>query len=192
MALYKVNTGCREQEVCLLRWDYEVEVPELSTSVFLIPWNFGGRRPNSGVKNRYDRLVVLNGVARSVIEGQRGLHPAWVFPRAGGPLPRMTQRAWRLARSRAAEKWQELKGEPAPSGYANVRVYDLKHTFGHRLEAAGTAFGDCQVLLGHRPRTVTQRYMVAEIVRLIEAAERVLETERRTTVPLTIIRRKAA
>jgi hypothetical protein len=34
--------------------------------------------------------------------------------------------------------------------------------------------------------------MVAEIVRLIEAAERVLETERRTTVPLTIIRRKAA
>ena len=108
MALYKVNTGCREQEVCLLRWDYEVEVPELGTSVFLIPWNFGGRRPNSGVKNRYDRLVVLNGVARSVIEGQRGLHPIWVFPHEGGPLPRMTQRAWRLARSRAAEKWQEL------------------------------------------------------------------------------------
>src|SRR5688500_13754238 len=45
------------------------------------------------------------------------------------------------------EKWQELKGEPAPSGYATVRVHDLKHTFGHRLEAAGTTFGDCQVLL---------------------------------------------
>ena len=81
---------------------------------------------------------------------------------------------------------QELLRDP------NVRVHDLKHTFGHRLEAAGTTFGDCQVLLGHRPRTVTQRYMVAEIARLIEAAERVLETERRTTVPLTIIRRKAA
>jgi integrase len=39
MALFKVNTGCREQEVCLLRWDYEVQVPELNTSVFLIPWN---------------------------------------------------------------------------------------------------------------------------------------------------------
>ena len=114
------------------------------------------------------------------------------LPHEGEPLPRMTQRAWRLARSRAADKWQELKREPAPSGYANVRVHDLKHTFGHRLEAAGTTFGDCQVLLGHRPRTVTQRYMVAEIVRLIEAAERVLETEHRTTVPLTIIRRKAA
>jgi len=34
--------------------------------------------------------------------------------------------------------------------------------------------------------------MAAEIVRLIEAAERVLETEHRTTVPLTNIRRKAA
>ena len=192
MALYKVNTGCREQEVCLLRWDYEVEIPELGASVFLIPWNFGGRRPNSGVKNRYDRLVVLNAVARSVIEGQRGLHPLWVFPHRGRPVDRMTQRPWRLARSRAAAKWQELKGEPAPFGYANVRVHDLKHTFGHRLEAAGVAFGDCQVLLGHKPRTVTQRYMAAEITRLIEAAERALATEHRVSVPMTIIRRKVA
>jgi integrase len=34
-ALFKVNTGCREQEVCLLRWEWEVEVPELDTSVFI-------------------------------------------------------------------------------------------------------------------------------------------------------------
>lgn len=37
MALFKVNTGCREQEVCGLKWEYEVKVPELSTSVFIIP-----------------------------------------------------------------------------------------------------------------------------------------------------------
>ncbi len=37
MALFKVNTGCREQEVCGLRWDYEVKVPELETSVFIVP-----------------------------------------------------------------------------------------------------------------------------------------------------------
>jgi integrase len=30
MALFKVNTGLREQEVCGLKWDYEVKVPELS------------------------------------------------------------------------------------------------------------------------------------------------------------------
>jgi hypothetical protein len=51
MALFKVNTGCRDQEVCRLQWDWEVKVPELDTSVFLIPRNFGGRRQHSGVKN---------------------------------------------------------------------------------------------------------------------------------------------
>jgi integrase len=53
MALFKVNTGLREQEVCGLKWDYEVKVPELETSVFIIP----GER----VKNGEERLVVLNG-----------------------------------------------------------------------------------------------------------------------------------
>ena len=67
MALFKMNTGCREQEVCGLRWDYEVKVPELDTSVFIIP----GER----VKNGDERLVVLNRVARSVIEDQGGKHP---------------------------------------------------------------------------------------------------------------------
>jgi hypothetical protein len=37
MALFKVNTGLREKEVCGLKWDYEVKVPELGTSVFIIP-----------------------------------------------------------------------------------------------------------------------------------------------------------
>jgi integrase len=55
MALFKVNTGLREQEVCRLRWDWEVKVPELETSVFVIP----GER----VKNGEERLVVLNWVA---------------------------------------------------------------------------------------------------------------------------------
>jgi len=56
MCLFKVNTGCREQEVCQLRWDWEVQVPELNTSVFIIPGEL--------VKNREDRLVILNRVAR--------------------------------------------------------------------------------------------------------------------------------
>jgi hypothetical protein len=29
MCLFAVNTGCRDQEVYGLRWDYEVEIPEL-------------------------------------------------------------------------------------------------------------------------------------------------------------------
>ena len=57
MALFKVNTGCREAEVCGLKWEWEVEVPELDTSVFIIP--------ASKVKNRKDRVVILNRVAKS-------------------------------------------------------------------------------------------------------------------------------
>ena len=63
MALFAVNTGCREQEVCQLRWEWEVPVPELQTSVFVIPADFGGRSKRSGVKNGEDRVVVLNDVA---------------------------------------------------------------------------------------------------------------------------------
>ncbi len=80
MALYKVNVGCREQEVCQLRWDWEIKVPEVNASVFLIPADFGGRSSRGGVKNRDDRLVILNDVAASVIDGQRGISPVYVFP----------------------------------------------------------------------------------------------------------------
>jgi len=51
--------------------DDEVKVPELETSVFIIP---GDR-----VKNAQDRLVVLNRMARSVVDAQRGQHPEYVF-----------------------------------------------------------------------------------------------------------------
>ncbi len=29
--------GCREQEVCQFRWEWEVKVPDLDTSVFILP-----------------------------------------------------------------------------------------------------------------------------------------------------------
>jgi hypothetical protein len=32
------------------------------------------------VKNGEERLVILNRVAKSIIDGQRGHHPEWVFP----------------------------------------------------------------------------------------------------------------
>ncbi len=96
MAVFKVNTGTREQEVCTVRWADEVKVPELDTSVFIIP--------GSRVKNGDDRLVVLNRVARSVIEAQRGKHPEYVFAHARSkesvcvPVTKMYNTAWKSAR----------------------------------------------------------------------------------------------
>ena len=58
MALFTLNTGCRDPEVCSLRWEWELAIPQLDTSVFIIPGAF--------VKNGDERLVVLNRIAGSV------------------------------------------------------------------------------------------------------------------------------
>jgi integrase len=63
-----------------LRWEWEIAVPKLETSVFLIPAGFGGRSERAGVKNRDERLMVLNSVTQSVIEKQRGKHVQFFFP----------------------------------------------------------------------------------------------------------------
>ncbi len=166
MVLFKVNTGLREREVSGLRWEWEIPVPELNTSVFLIP----GRR----IKNREDRLVVLNRVAKSVIEGQRGKHPASVFTFRGQPVQRIRNSAWRAARCRA--------------GLSQVRVHDLKHTFGRRLRAAGVSLETRKVLLGHTTGDVTTHYSAPELAELIEAAERVVGTDSRKTPELVVLR----
>ena len=188
MVLFKVNTGLREQEVCRLRWDYEVKVPELNTSVFIVP--------GEQVKNGEERLVVLNRVAKSVVESLRGLHPEYVFVHArskkGTPLPlaKIYNTAWKAARERAADAWAKEHGEPAPAGFRKIRVHDLKHTFGRRLRAAGVSFEDRQDLLGHRSGRITTHYSQAELSNLIAAADKVCETESRKTPATTWLRRK--
>ncbi|WP_332726473.1 tyrosine-type recombinase/integrase [Pseudomonas sp. ESBL9] len=189
MAMFKVNTGCREQEVCKLRWDWEIAVPELDTSVFLIPAGFGGRRETSGVKNGEDRLVVLNGVAKSVIERQRGLSKEWVFPYDGTGMHRMNDSAWKKARVRAAKIWQEKYLRPALPGFVSIRVHDLKHTFGRRLRAAGVTLEDRKALLGHKNGSITSHYSTAELGQLIDAANKASSTDSRGPA-LTILRRK--
>lgn len=191
MALFKVNTGCREQEVCKLEWNWEIKVPELNTSVFLIPANFGGRSKNSGVKNGDDRVVILNDVAKSIIEAQRNKHKKWVFPVNGVAMHRMNDTAWRGARIRAAKKWLAEFGEAPHPAFSSVRVHDLKTTFGRRLRAAGVSFEDRQALLGHKSGSVTTDYSTPEIASLVREANKVSATDSRTPV-LTMLRRKAA
>ena len=154
MALFAVNTGCRDSEICNLRWEWEVEVPQLGTSVFIVP--------GAHVKNGDERLVVLNRVARSVVEARRGIDPVSVFTYDGHPIKRMLTSGWLRARTRA--------------GLTQVRVHDLKHTFGRRLRAAGVSFEDRQDLLGHRSGRITTHYSAAEFSRLLDAANRVCET----------------
>jgi integrase len=151
MVLFKVNTGCREQEVCSLRWGWEERIPELDTSIFVIPAH--------AVKNRLPRVVVLNSVTRKLINQQRGQHPEFVFTYKGMPVGTMNNSAWQKARKRV--------------GLSQVRIHDLKHTFGRRLRAANVSFEDRQDLLGHKSSRITTHYSSAELGNLIAAAEKV-------------------
>ncbi len=170
MALFKVNTGTRDKEVCYLRWDWEVPVAELETSVFIIP--------SHRVKNGDERLVVLNRVAKSVIESVRGEHADFVFTYRGGPITMMNNSAWQAARVRV--------------GMPQVRVHDLKHTFGRRLRAAGVSFEDRQDLLGHRSGRITTHYSAAELENLVDAANKVCAVQSRKSPALVLLKQKAA
>ena len=166
MALFAVNTGCRDQEICHLRWDWECLVPQLDTSMFIVPGTF--------VKNGDERLIVMNRIARSVVESMRREHPTHVFHYKGKPIKRMLNSAWLTARKRA--------------GLPHVRVHDLKHTFGRRLRAAGVSFEDRQDLLGHKSGRITTHYSAPELTLLIKAANSVCEQEGRRP-ELVILRR---
>jgi hypothetical protein len=62
--------------------------------------------------------VVLNDVASSVVEGRRGKHHSHVFAFRGKPISHMLNSGWRCAREK--------------TGLRQVRVHDLKHTFGRK------------------------------------------------------------
>ncbi len=162
MALFAVNTGCRDQEVCKLKWQWEISVtiPEIK-SVFVIP--------GKHTKNSEDRLVILNRVAREVVDRQRGKHSEFVFSYKGHRLSRMLNKAWLNAREKSG---------------LSVRVHDLKHTFGRRLRARGVSFEDRQDLLGHKSARITTHYSPAELLNLWEAANKVCDNQRKVTLTL--------
>ena len=175
-----MNTGLREQEVVNLRWAWELVVPEIETSLFIIP--------KMHVKNGMDRYVVLNRVARSVIESCRGVHAEHVFTRERRPVTKIYNTGWKTARRRAASRYARELGRPCPDGFRSVRVHDLKHTFGHRLRVAGVGFEDRKLLLGHKSDQVTTHYSAPEIGALISAAERACDLGSRKSPALSIVR----
>jgi integrase len=93
--------------------------------------------------------------------------------RRGGP-PR--QRAPCLhVQGQAGQHHQQQRLERArrAAGLVQVRVHDLKHTFGRRLRAAGVPVETRKVLLGHRNGDITTHYSAPELEERLEAANRV-------------------
>jgi integrase len=185
IALFAVNTGLRDQELCRLQWTWEIRIPELDTptlkrSVFVLPADF--------VKGKRARVVVLNDCAQSILEELRGQHRQYVFTSKRGHsrrcLKHVIAASWRSARIRAAQKYRERFGTDSPDGFRRIRVHDLRHTFGRRLRAAGVGLEDRQDLLGHKRQEITTHYSAAEVGYLIQAANRILSPSRASSTTL--------
>jgi integrase len=149
MVLFAVNTGLRASNVCGLKWDWEVPVPEVGRSVFVIP--------PEAYKARRAHVAILNDVAWSIVQGQRDKHATWVFPFKGRRIGTLNNTAWQNARMKAAAAWRAEFEHEAPRGFARVRIHDLRHTFGGRLRAAGVSKEDREALLGHASQSMNPR-----------------------------------
>jgi integrase len=78
------------------------------------------------------------------------------------------------------------------AGLPDVRVHDLKHTFGRRLRAAGVSFEDRQDLLGHKSSRITTHYSMPELENLITAANTVCSEDGHKTDTMVILKKKRA
>jgi integrase len=174
-ALYAVNTGCREQEVCQLRWDWEIRVPQLGTSIFVLP--------ESLTKTSTERVVVLNSIARRVVDARRGSHPELVFSYRGKQLGKLRTSAWRRA-------WVKA-GLPTEDGILKG-VHNLRHTFGRRLRSAGVQLETRKALLGHANGDITTHYSQAELNELLQAVESVANRGLAEAPTLTVVQRETA
>lgn len=171
--LYAVNTGCREQEVCQLRWDWEVAVPDLNTSVFILP--------ESITKTSTERVVVLNSVASRVIESRRGIDSEYVFTYKGKPVGKLNNSAWKRS-------WR-VSGLPMETGILKG-VHNLRHTFGRRLRGAGVPLETRKALLGHANGDITTHYSAAELRELLDAVEKIVDRGITQAPTLTVVKRQ--
>ena len=156
------------------------QVPALGRSVFAIP--------GECTKNGEDRLVVLNDVAWSVIEAQRGNHPQFVFVyrskkgKVCRPVGKMNNTAWKKA-------WRNA-GLPVTDEYKRG-VHNLRHTFGRRLRSAGVPVETRKALMGHTNGDITTHYSEPELMELLDAVNSVSETQPGKNRALTLLEVKS-
>jgi integrase len=170
MALFDLNTGARDEVVCGLKWEWEIEIPELETSVFLIP--------KESVKGRKrDRIVVCNKVAMQVINTQRGQHEEYVFTYNNHRIETMNNSAWQRARELA--------------NLGDLHVHDLRHTVGMRLREAEVGDPTIADVLWHNRPSMTAHYSVAQVTELYEALNKIFDESGRVNRSLAMIAREA-
>jgi integrase len=77
------------------------------------------------------------------------------------------------------------------AGLSQVRVHDLKQTFGRRLRAANVPLETRKVLLGHRNGDITTHYSAPELEELLVAVNKVCEEKSGKSPALVVLRHRA-
>jgi integrase len=206
-ALFAINTGVRKSELFGLRWRDKVEIPELDTYVFILTDTKNGQDRavicNSVAKRaighardmrkiwrkeigrirldlqlgHYKTPTAVSRAERKVETLHRRLTSGLVFPSYMGreinSVAKVFNKAWIAA------------GLP-DDRFVKKGIHNLRHSYGHRLRAAGVPAEDRDALLGHSNKSLTQHYAMPDIERLQAMAERVVE--RKDTVILRPVR----
>lgn len=189
MAIFAVNTGARDNVIANLQWKWLIKLDgELVARFFLVPREY--------VKGRItEKILILNRVAREIVQQQDGNHAEFVFgwsrnPKAidsstddGSkkqsalpkfkPIDTMNNTAWQGARKRAR--------------LGDLHVHDLRHTFANRLRAANIREDLVSELLWHAKKNQTQHYMGSHIRMLLAAVETICEAPEEEDVPLSAL-----
>lgn len=173
MALFILNTGCRDDVVCSLKWEWEIPIPQLGVSVFVVP----PKHVKAEEERKREAVLVLNTVAQKVIEAQRGVHPEYVFTYRGHSIERMSNNGWQNGRKKA--------------GLGDLHVHDLRHTVGLRLRESGVQENTVSAVLWHSNKNITGHYSMAQIVEIFEALESIKDEANRWNISLESLKRQA-
>ncbi len=174
VAAFAVNTGCRRDEIFELKWTDLIRTPELGPDMFVFVLR--------DTKNGHQRAVICNSIARRAVEFQRKWqakkgHSEYVFPSHSpgsyGNRCVGSGKVW-------ADAWKQAG---LPSGPLVKRgIHNCRHTFAHRLRAAGVPQEDRNALLGHANTNLAEHYSAPDLHRLFEYAEKIVERKETTVL----------
>lgn len=186
LTLFAINTGCRKQEIYGLKWSDRRWIPELDIKhpdgsvkermyVFIL----------SETKNSHTRAVIVNSIARRAIEAQLKWQEKYGMSEYVFPSQRV---GFHKSRVRYGSKMFDLAWKAAGLPYTKMvkrGLHNCRHTFAHRLRAAGVPQEDRNALLGHANTNLAEHYATPDIERLLAHAEKI--TVRKETTVLRVV-----
>lgn len=186
VGVFAVNTGCRKEEIFGLKWSDRRWVPELDI-----------KNPDGTVKERMfvfvlatskngeQRAVICNSLARRAVAHQDRYQEE--HGRSDYVFPSLASNRYGSRCNDKGKVWADAWVKAGlPSGpLVKKGIHNCRHTFAHRLRAAGVPEEDRNALLGHARTNLAQHYALPDLERLLGYAE--LITHRRETTVLRAV-----